>query len=202
MRESELKPASGPYHVPNGRGAPDCGDELCGAASVAGASVVFAPLIFSLTHLSTSLARLSSGRLLAPCSVSIQQSSEARCCVRACGAASVAGASVGYPIRISLKVGLAARICGFEEAYSLFGDNAPIIFADTFGSARRLSPALQPPAKLASSPPPQSLPAATPLLSKPFSLKLLWFSFSSSASVSPRRSPPGAVQSDWSVMTI
>src|SRR6516162_5605293 len=139
--------ASGPYHVPNGRGAPDRGDELCGAASAA-------------------------------------------------------GASVGYPIRISLTVGLAARICGFEEAYSLFGDNAPIIFADTFGSARRLSPALQPPAKLASSPPPQSLPAATPFLSKPFSLKLLWFSFSSSASVSPRRSPPGAVQSDWPVMTI
>src|SRR5215472_7796314 len=73
------------------------------------------------------------------------------------GAASVAGASVGYPIRISLTVGLAARICGFEEAYSLFGDNAPMIFADTFGSARRLSPAVQPPAKLASSPPPQSL---------------------------------------------
>jgi hypothetical protein len=38
----------------------------------------FAPLILSLTHLSTSLARCSSGRLLACCSVSIQQSSEAR----------------------------------------------------------------------------------------------------------------------------
>ena len=101
----------------------------------------FAPLILPLTHLSTSLARFSGDRLLAPCSVSIQQSSEARCCVRGCGAASVAGASLGYPIRISLTVGLAARICGFEEAYSLFGDNAPIIFADTFGSARSLSPA-------------------------------------------------------------
>jgi len=99
--------------------------------------------------------------------------------VRACGAAPVAVASVGYPIRISLTVGFAARICGFEEAYSLFDDNAPIVFSDTFGSARRLSPALQPPAKLASSPLPQSLVAAMPFLSKPFSLKLLWFSFSS-----------------------
>src|SRR6516164_11756273 len=76
----------------------------------------FAPLILSLTHLSTSLARFSSGRPLALGSISIQQSSEARCCMRGCGAASVAGASVGYPIRISLTVGLAARICGFEEA--------------------------------------------------------------------------------------
>src|SRR5262249_31145571 len=181
----------------NGRGAPDrgdelceaasvasgdelceaasvaSGDELCEAASVASASAVFAPLILSLTHLSTSLARFSSGRPLALGSISIQQSSEARCCVRACGAAPVAVASVGYPIRISLTVGLAARICGFEETYSLFGDNAPIIFADTFGSARRLTPLLQPPAKLASSPPPQSLIAAMPSLSKPFSLKLL-----------------------------
>src|SRR5262249_28335234 len=76
----------------------------------------FAPLILSLTQLSTSLARLSSERPLAPCSVSIQQSSEARCRVRGCGAASVAGcvggcgfvsvagAPVGYPIRISLTV--------------------------------------------------------------------------------------------------
>jgi hypothetical protein len=79
-----------------------------------------------------------------PCSVSIQQSSEARCWVRGCGVASVAGASAGYLIRISLTVGLVARICGFEEAYSLFGDNAPIIFPDTFGSARRLSPAQWP----------------------------------------------------------
>src|SRR5215471_8023360 len=95
----------------------------------------FAPRILSLTHLSTSVARLSSGRPSALGSISIQQSSEARCCVRGCGAASVAGASVGYPIRISLTVGSAARICEFEEAYSLFGNNAPIIFADTFGSA-------------------------------------------------------------------
>src|SRR6516225_2499442 len=111
------KIAGGPYHGPmNGRGAPDRGDELCGAASVASASAVFVPLILSLTHLSTSLARFSSGRPLALGSISIQQSSEARCCMRGCGAASVAGASVGYPIRISLTVGLAARICGFEEA--------------------------------------------------------------------------------------
>src|SRR6516165_7494302 len=106
------KIAGGPYHGPmNGRGAPDRGDELCGAASMAGgdelceaasvasASAVFAPLILSLTHLSTSLARFSSGRPLALGSISIQQSSEARRCVRACGAAPVADvASVGYPI--------------------------------------------------------------------------------------------------------
>ena len=34
----------------------------------------FAPLILSFTHLSTSLARLSRNTLLAPCSVSNQQS--------------------------------------------------------------------------------------------------------------------------------
>src|SRR5262249_7765155 len=76
-----------------------------------------------------------------------------------------------YPIRISDTLGLAARISGSAELYSLSAGSPAIVSAGTFGSARRLSPDLQPPGKLARTPPSQSLTLATPSLSKPLTLK-------------------------------
>src|SRR5262249_48110618 len=76
-----------------------------------------------------------------------------------------------YPIRISDTVGLAARISGSVELYSLSAGSPATVSAGTFGSARRLSPDLQPPGRLARTPPSQSLTLATPSLSKPLTLK-------------------------------
>src|SRR5437588_12519864 len=59
----------------------------------------FAPLIFSVTHWSTTFERLSSGRLLAPCSVSIQHCSAALDWVSGGGAASTAG----VPARLAVQ---------------------------------------------------------------------------------------------------
>ena len=71
---------------PQGPGARRCLEDarydLIGAGPPVGRKgAYFARLILSSTHLSTTLARLSSGKLLAPGSVSHQHSSEARCCV-------------------------------------------------------------------------------------------------------------------------
>ena len=59
-----------------------------------------APLIFSVTHWSTTFERLSSGRLLAPCSVSIQHCSAALDWVSGGGAASTAG----VPARLAVQL--------------------------------------------------------------------------------------------------
>ena len=59
-----------------------------------------APLIFSVTHWSTTFDRLSSGRLLAPCSVSIQHCSAALDWVSGGGAASTAG----VPARLAVQL--------------------------------------------------------------------------------------------------
>src|SRR5215467_8269674 len=61
----------------------------------------FAPLILSLTHWSTTLARFSGGRLLAPCSVSIQHCSAALYWVSGGGAASAAGVAAGLVLQLA-----------------------------------------------------------------------------------------------------
>jgi hypothetical protein len=60
-----------------------------------------AALILSFTHLSTTLERLSGGRLFAPCSVSIQHCSAALLCVSGWDAGSVGGVSVGLVVQLA-----------------------------------------------------------------------------------------------------
>src|SRR5215472_5241249 len=61
----------------------------------------FAPLILSLTHWSTTLERLSRGKLLAPCSVSIQHCSAALDWVSGSGAACAVGVSVRLVVQLA-----------------------------------------------------------------------------------------------------
>ena len=71
--------------------------------------------------------------------------------------------------------------------------HALIAAAEAVDAARKLIPTLQPPAGEASVPPFQLLNVATLFLSKPESLNGLPLRCSNSASVNPRRSPPGPV---------
>jgi hypothetical protein len=88
-----------------------------------------AALILSFTHLSTILVRLSSGRLFAPCSVSIQHSSAALLWVSGWGA----GSAGGVPVRLVVQLArITAAISGSPKwaTVELFIADPPEVLGD------------------------------------------------------------------------